>query len=150
MRTFTVTLVITFSVVLLAQQLTAASPGLWNRSQGQGQGASRAVVSGLIGCFLEGELNTVFVGVDAGLGVSPYARFDHSDLASAVGLSEGCSELIPRIAEQVPNRICEIGNASEALDPSVEAFSFVCTGRSDSVISAVGKLARTVIRLGQQ
>jgi hypothetical protein len=103
----------------------------------------------LIGCFPEGELNTAFIRVEAGLGVTPYARFDHSDLAMAVDLSEECSDLVPRLAQQAPHRICAIGNSREAGAPFVEAFTFVCTGRTARVISAVGQMARTVIRLGQ-
>jgi hypothetical protein len=146
MRALTITLVAALLVFLLAQQLTADSTR-WNRPATGG--ASQVVVSGLVGCFLEGELSTVFVGVEAGLGVIPYARFDHSNLGRAVDLSEACSDLIPRVAEQVPDRICQIGNAPEARDPFIEAFSFVCTGRDDRVISAVGRMARTVAMLGQ-
>ena len=145
MRTPTIILTTAFAVFLLAQQLTAARPGL-DREE---SGASQAVVAGIVGCFLEGGLSSVFVGVDAGLGVIPYARHDHSNLGWAVDLSQDCSDLIPSLAEQVPHRICEIGSTAEARDPSVEAFSFVCTGRADRVISAIGEMAKAVLRLGQ-
>ncbi len=70
-------------------------------------------------------------------GLSPGKAFD---------LSGDCSDLIPLIAEKVPDRICEIGNTRNV---GIEEFSFVCTGRADAVISAVGKMAKAVSRLGQ-
>ena len=62
MRTLTITLVAALLVFLLAQQLTADSTR-WNRLGTDG--ASQVVVAGLVGCFLEGELSTVFVTVEA-------------------------------------------------------------------------------------
>ena len=140
MRTLTVTLLAAF-VVLLAQQLIAAPPGL-----GRGEhGASQAIVGGTIGCFIfDGELNAVALTTRAGLGV--IGLINDRDLAQAVDLSEECSALIPRLAEQVPHRVCEIGNQP---DRNIEAFNFLCTGRADAVISAVGKMAKAVTRLGQ-
>ena len=67
-------------------------------------------------------------------------------LGKAVDLSEECSDLIPLIADQVSDRICEIGSTKNV---GIEEFSFVCTGRADAVISAVGKMAKAVTRLGQ-
>ena len=142
MRTLAITLVAAF-LFLLAQQLTAAESGL-DREE---RGASQAVVAGLIECFLDRESNRVFLQIEAGLG--PISSTIDRNLAGAVDLSQECSYLIPRLAEQVPHPICEIGNTPEARDPSVEAFRFVCTGRPYAIIWAVGKMARAVIRLGQ-
>ncbi len=141
MRTLTITLVAAF-VFLFAQQLTASPPGL-DREE---SGASQAVVAGTIGCFIfDGELNAVALTTRAGLGVIGLVP-DSRDLAQAVDLSEECADLIPSLAEQVPHRICEIGNQP---DRNIEAFNFVCTGRADRVISAVGQMAKVVTRLGQ-
>ncbi len=140
MRTLTITLVAAF-VLLLAQQLTAASRGLDQEEHG----ASQAVVAGTIGCFVfDGELNAVALTTRAGLGVIGFSS--DRDLAQAVDLSEECADLIPSLAERVPHRICEIGNQP---DRNIEAFNFVCTGRADRVISAVGQMAKAVTRLGQ-
>ncbi len=144
MRTLTITLVTAF-VLLLAQQPTAAAHGR-DREKG---GASQAVVAGDVGCFLDGGLSAVNLRINALLGVIGNAALFPGEglaLAGAVDLSEECSDLIPRIAEQVPDRVCEIGNNRNVGD---EAFSFVCTGRADAVISAVGKMAKAVSRLGQ-
>ena len=141
MRTFTIALVAAF-VLLFAQQLTAASRGL---DRGE-RGASQVVVAGTIGCFiLDGESNAnVSLVTRAGLGV--IGLIPDRDLAQAPDLSEECSDLIPRLAEQVPHRICEIGNPP---DRSIEAFNFLCAGRADAVIWAVGNMAKAVTRLGQ-
>jgi len=140
MRTLTITL-ISALVILLTLQLAAASRG----SDREEHGASQAVVAGTIGCFIfDGELNAVALTIRAGLGV--IGLVNNRDVAQAVDLSEECSDLIPRLAEQVPHRICEIGNQP---DRNIEAFNFVCTGRADAVISAVGKMAKAVTRLGQ-
>ncbi len=144
MRTLAITLVAAF-LFLLAQQLTAAEGGL----DSERRRPSQAVVAGLIECFLDRELNRVFIQIEAGLEVNSISSTIGRNLAAAVDLSQECSYLIPRLAEQVPPNICEIGNTAEARDPSVEAFRFVCTGRPDTVIWAVGKMARAVIRLGQ-
>jgi hypothetical protein len=109
----------------------------------------QAIFAGTIGCFPDGEFNSLSFRVDAGLGVLPYRRYDHSSLGLAVDLSEDCTDLIPVLAEQVPPHICEIGNSPDARGPLVEAFTVVCTGRFDRVISAVGKMTRVVSRLGQ-
>ena len=66
--------------------------------------------------------------------------------AIAIDVSEECSDLIPSLSEHVPDRICEIGNTTER---GLEAFGFICTGRADAVISAVGKMAKAVARLEQ-
>ena len=142
MRTLIITLVIAF-VFLLTQHLNAAHAGRdWEEREN-----SQAVVTGLIGCHPEEALNRVFISVETGLGVNSIS--EGGFLAEAVDLSEECSDLIPRIAEKVPHRICEVGEAREARDPGVEAIRFVCTRGADAVISAVGKMAKTVIRLAQ-
>ena len=142
MRTLTITLVTAFAL-LLAQQLTAGADGP-DREKGRN---SQVVVAGTIGCFPDG-LNSVVLLIDAGLGVELGAipSFDQRPLAVAKDQSEECSELIPPLAEEVPDRICEIGSSSQQ---ATELFGFVCTGRADAVIRAVGKMARAVIRLGQ-
>jgi len=142
MRTLTITLVTAFAI-LLAQQLTAAPPGLDREESGNPQ----VVVAGTIGCFPDG-LNTVVHQIDAGIGVGLEAigAPDQRPLAIARDQSEECSDLIPPLAEQVPHPICEIGSSSQN---ATELFGFVCTGRADAVISAVGAMSRAVIRLGQ-
>ena len=143
MRTLSITLVTAF-VFLLVQQLPAAADGA-DREKG---GASQAVVAGDVGCFLDG-LNTVNLRVNALLGVIGNAALFPGEgliLAKAVDLSEECSDLIPRITERLPDRVCEIGSTKNV---GIEAFSFVCTGRADAVVSAVGKMAKAVTRLGQ-
>ena len=140
MRTLTIALIAAF-VFLHAQPLTAAPPGL----DPEDSGASQAIVGGTIGCFIfDGELNAVALTTRAGLGV--IGLINDRDLAQAVDLPEECSDLIARLAEQVPHRICEIGNQP---DRNIEAFNFLCTGRAGAVISAVGKMAKAVTRLGQ-
>jgi hypothetical protein len=141
MRTLTITLVTAFAI-LLAQQLTAASTGLDQEKSG----ASQVVVAGTIQCFSDGGLNFVGIGLDAGLGVGLEKIGSNDGLAVARDQSEECSDLIPRLAEEVPDHICEIGSSPHH---AVELFGFVCTGRADAVISAVGAMARAVIRLGQ-
>ena len=58
-----------------------------------------------------------------------------------------CLDLFPALAEQVPHRICEVSNPFE--DGNILVVSFVCTGRADAVISAVGKIAKAVTTIGQ-
>jgi hypothetical protein len=141
MRTLTVILVAAF-FFLLAQQLTAASPA----PDQEKSGASQVIVAGTTACWLEpGGLNRVGFGINAGLGVG-LETINADGLAVARDLSEECSDLIPRLAEEVPDHICEIGSTPHN---AVELFGFVCTGRADAVISAVGTMARAVIRLGQ-
>jgi len=146
MRTLSIALIAAF-VFLLGLQLTAASRG----RDSEERGLTQAVVAGFIGCWLSdpGEANsTVLLRTGEALGVIGFSN--GGDLVEAVGLSEECSDLISRLAEQVPHRICEIGNSGMAVfDPHVEGLSFVCTGRADRVISAVGKMAKAVIRLGE-
>ena len=67
-------------------------------------------------------------------------------LAVALDLSEECSDLISALAEHVPHPICEIGDQT---DPGIVAFGYVCAGRADAVIAAIGQMAKAVIRLGQ-
>jgi hypothetical protein len=140
MRTLTVILVAAF-FFLLAQQLTAASLG----PDQEKSGASQVIVAGTIACWLDGGLSRVGFGINAGLGVG-LETINADGLAVARDLSEECSDLIPRLAEEVPDHICEIGSTPHN---AVELFGFVCTGRADAVISAVGTMARAVIRLGQ-
>jgi hypothetical protein len=146
MRTLAITLVTAF-VFLLGLQLPAASRGRHSEERG----ASQAVVAGFIGCWVSAPAesnSTVLLRTGETLGVVGIST--GGDLVEAVGLSEECSDLIPRLAEQVPHRICEIGNSSQAVfDPHVEGITFVCVGPADAVISAVGKMAKAVIRLGQ-
>jgi hypothetical protein len=141
MRTLTIILVAAF-VFLLAQQLTAASPGLDQEKSG----ASQVVVAGSIQCFPDGGLNFVGFGIGAGLGVGLGEIGSADPLAVARDQSEECSDLIARLAEEVPDHICEIGSSPHR---AVEIFGFVCTGRADAVVSAVGTMARAVIRLGE-
>jgi tRNA U38,U39,U40 pseudouridine synthase TruA len=56
-------------------------------------------------------------------------------------------DLIPALAEQFSHRICEVGNPFEAGDQF--RAGFVCAGRADRVISAIGNVAKAVTRLGQ-
>ena len=144
MRTVTITLVIAF-VLLLAQQLTAGPHGHDRKERGP----SQAVVAGDVGCFPDGGLNAVALRINALLGVIGSAALfpgEGLSLGKAFDLSEDCSDLIALIAEKVPDRICEIGNTRNV---GIGEFSFVCTGRADAVISAVGKMANAVTRLGQ-
>jgi hypothetical protein len=144
MRTLSITLV-SAVVFLLVQQLTAAA----DRPHRGKVGVSQAVVAGDVACFPDGGLNAVTLRINALLGVVGSAALfpgEGLNLGRAVDLAEECSDLIPAIAEQVPHRVCEIGNNKNV---GTEAFSFVCTGSADAVISAVGKLAKAVTRLGQ-
>ena len=144
MRTLTIAIVTAF-VFLLAQQLTAASPG----SDQEANGASQAVVGGSMGCFPNREFNLVYFQIDAVLGVIGISGNEILTVARSI-VSEECSDLTPALVEQVPDHICEIGNHPESQNnPDGEFFGFVCTGRADVVISAVGRMARAVIRLGQ-
>ena len=143
MRTLTISLV-TVVVFLFAQHLTAAPPG-FDQEKG---GASQVVVSGTTACWLDGGLNRVQHQIDAtiGVGLGAIGAPDQRPLAVARDQSEECSDLIPRLAEKVPHPICEIGSSSQN---ATELFGFVCTGRADAVMLAVGRMARAVIRLGQ-
>ena len=60
---------------------------------------------------------------------------------------EDCLDLLPALAEQVPHRICEFSNTFE--NGNLLQVEFVCTGGADAVISAIGKMAKAVVRLGQ-
>ena len=138
MRTLTITLATAF-VFLLAQQLTAASPGLDQEERG----ASQAVLIGSIACAPDG--HAVF-DIGWGLGVLAIPTPHPNSLNVFVEHDEDCLDLLPALAEQVPHRICEIGSTIEDA-AGVEAFGFVCTGRANAVISAVGEMAKAVIRL---
>jgi hypothetical protein len=144
MRTVSITIVAAF-VVLLGLQLTAASRG----PELEERGASQAVIAGSIKCFFEPE---VHVGLETfgGLGILAIPRppEQFSSFAVFAGpLAEECSDLIPFLIEQFPRRICEIGGTFQPGE-GVEV-PFVCTGRADVVISAVGQMAKAVTRLGQ-
>ena len=143
MRTLTIILVTAF-VFLLSLQLTAASRERYSEERG----ASQAVVAGLMGCFPIGELNQVFIRIDVGLGVIGISN-DGSPSVALSAVSEECLDLLPALAEQVSDRVCEIGNAPDVRGSSEHAFRYVCTGRADVVISAIGKMAKAVTRLGQ-
>ena len=82
-----------------------------------------------------------------GLGVLAIPTTGPTSLSVLTEHAEDCLDLIPALAEQVPHRICEVGNTFEAGNEL--RVNFVCTGRADAVISAVGKMAKAVIRLGQ-
>ncbi len=146
MRTLTITLVAAF-VVLLAQQLTAASRG-FDREE---HGASQAVIAGSIKCFFGPEFRRVALDTFGGLGIiaTPIPTDQFSSFGVSTGpLAEECSELIPFLTEQVPRRVCEIGSTLQQGDAGIELL-FLCTGRTDAVIAGVGKMARAVNRLGQ-
>ena len=136
MRTLTITLVTAF-IVLLALQLTAASRG-FDREE---HGTSQAVVQGSIAC----NSSEASFDVGGGLGVLaiPIPHPDASRFNVFVRHAEDCSDLLPAVAEQIPHQTCEIGNTAE--DSDVELFGFVCAGRADAVISAIGAMAKAVL-----
>ena len=136
MRTLTITLISAF-VILLAQQLTATSRG-FDREEHR---ASQGVLTGVFACSSP-ESIAVF-DVHAGLGVLAIPTTDRTSLSVLTEHAEDCLDLIPALAEQVPHRICEVGNTFEAGNEL--RVNFVCTGRADAVISAVGKMARAVM-----
>ncbi len=138
MRTLTITLVTAF-VVLLAQQLTAASRGF----DRQEHGTSQAVLTGAIAC--SSPESVARFDVHQGLGVLAIPTPEPPSLSVRVEHAEDCLDLLPALAEQVPH-LCEVSITNE-VSPGVEAFGFVCTGRADAVISAVGKMAKAMIRL---
>ena len=150
MRTLTITLAAGF-VFLSSQQLTAAD----GRHDREERGASQAVVPGTIKCFGQDfpQESSIIVSLEIGwglgvVGLPPTENNLFAVFADATQVGEECSDLIPRLAEQVPHRICEIGSTLEHVGADLEVL-FVCTGRADAVISAVGKMARAVNRLGQ-
>ncbi len=142
MRTLTIAFIAAL-VFLLSQQLTAAD----DRDDREERGASRAVVTGFVGCAnpiasesgasleIRGELGVVGT-------TGPYLFVNHT---------EDCSALLPALAERVAQRICAVGNTDlKTHEGGTEgAFTFVCTGRADAVISAVGKIAKAVATIGQ-
>ncbi len=139
MRTLTITLATAF-VVLLTLQLAAASRG-FDREE---HGASQAVLTGAIAC--SSTESVARFDVHQGLGVLAIPTAEPSSLSLLVDHAEDCLDLLPALAEQVPHRICEVSITTE-VSPGVEAFGFVCAGRADAVISAVGKMAKAMIRL---
>jgi hypothetical protein len=150
MRTLTIILVAAV-VFLLAQQLPAESRG---RDQ-EARGASQAVTAGQFKCFAQDfpqESSTIVsLEIGGGLGISglpPREDGAHFIVFADATQAGDCSDLIPALAEQVPHGICEIGSTLELGGDDLSVF-FLCTGRADAVISAVGKMARAVNRLGQ-
>ena len=148
MRTLIITLASAF-VFLLAQQLTAASRGF----HPQERGASQAVIAGSIKCATSPEVNSTGLVIVGGLGVLAIPTTAPTQVGgvqlplSFTHHAEDCLDLIPALAEQVPHRICEVGNPFES--GNILEVSFVCTGRADAVISAVGKIAKAVTAIGQ-
>ena len=143
MRTLTIALIAAF-VFLLSQQLTSAD----DRHGREERGGSQAVVSGALKCFAQ-DRTVVGIEIGAGLGILGLPlRGDNPNFAVFADASQAgdCSDLIPALVERVP-RICETGSALVAGD-DLEVF-FVCTGRADVVIAAVGQMAKAVVRLGQ-
>ena len=137
MRTLTIALIAAF-VFLLSQQLTTAD----DRGDRERHGKSQAVVTGNLLCdpvTTGAALNTF-----GGLGVLaiPTTSFN-----VFVDHEEGCLDLLPALAEQVPHRICEFSDTFE--NGNLLQVEFVCTGGADAVTSAIGKMAKAVIRLGQ-
>jgi hypothetical protein len=137
MRTLAIALIAAF-VFLLSQQLTTAD----DRRDREERGHSQAVVTGSLLCdpvSTGAALNTF-----GGLGVLaiPTTSFN-----VFIDHDEDCLDLLPALAEQVPHRICEFSDPFE--NGNLLQVEFVCTGRADAVISAIGKMAKAVIRLGQ-
>jgi hypothetical protein len=146
MRTLTITLVAALAF-LLSQQLAAAPPGL----DRQESGASQGVVAGAIKCFLQDfpqESSTIVsLEIGGGLGVVGLAP-NFAVFADATQVGD-CSELLPVLVDQVPHPICEIGSTLEPVGDDIIEVFVTCSGHTDAVISAVGKMAREVTRLGQ-
>ena len=140
MRGLTITLAIAF-VFLFAHQLTAAPPGL----DLEEHGASQAVIAGLIACSTQG--GEAILDTFGGLGIlatlNPTGEF--RSFGFGIQHAQDCSDLMPALAELVPRRICEIGSSVE--EGNEVRVEFVCTGRADRVISAVGTMAKAVLRL---
>ena len=146
MRPLTIALITVF-VFLLSQQLTAAD----DRDDREARGASQAVIAGSIKCFFGPEFRRVALDTFGGLGIiaTPIPTDQFSSFGVSTGpLAEECSELIPFLTEQVPRRVCEIGSTLQQGDAGIELL-FLCTGRTDAVIAGVGKMAKSVNRLGQ-
>ena len=140
MRPLTIALITVF-VFLLSQQLTTAD----DRRDREERGHSQAVVTGSLLCdpeFTGAALNTF-----GGLGVLATPTTDRTSFRVFSEHAEDCLDLIPALAEQVPHHICEVGNTFQ--NGNLLQADFVCTGRADAVISAIGKMAKAVIRLGQ-
>jgi hypothetical protein len=137
MRTLTITLGTAF-VFLLGLQLTAASR---ERNSGE-RGASQAVVTGSLLC--DPESTAAALTTDGGFGVLsiPTASF-----AVYFDQDGDCSSFLPALAEQFPHPICEFGNTFQ--NSNLMQTDFVCSGRADVVISAIGKAAKTMVQLGQ-
>jgi hypothetical protein len=140
MRTLTTALVTAFAL-LFSQQIAAASGDQEER------GNSQVAVRGTVACFPDGSGNSVGLRIGAGLGVGlEVITAPDGFLAIAIDRSEECSDLVSGLAGQVPDRTCEIGGPTER---GIENFSYICTGRADAVISAIGEMAKAVSRLGQ-
>ncbi len=137
MRTLSITLVTAF-VFLLGLQLTAAS----RERHPEERGASQAVVAGSLLC--DPASTGAALNTSGGLGV---LAFPTASLNVFIDHDEDCLGLIPALAEQVPHRICEFSSTFQ--NGNLLQADFVCTGRADAVISAIGKMAKALIRLGQ-
>jgi hypothetical protein len=152
MRAVSITIVAAF-VALLGLQLTAASRG----PDLEEHGFSQAVVSGAIKCFPQDfpqESSTIVsLEIGGGLGVIglPFTENgrNFSVFADATAAGKDCSELIPILSEQIPHPICEIGSTLEFEAGARLDVLFACTGRADTVVSAVGTMAKAVNRAGQ-
>ncbi len=137
MRTLIIVLTAAF-VFLLTQQLSAAHAG---RDRDE-HGASQAVLTGGIACSSPESVARFDVHQGLGVLAIPTTSFN-----VFIDHDEDCLDLLPALAEQVPHRICEFSNTFE--NGNLLQVEFVCTGGADAVISAIGKMAKAVIRLGQ-
>ncbi len=137
MRALTIALTAAL-VFLLSQQLTTAD----DRRDREERGNSQAVVSGDLLC--EPVSTGAALNISGGLGV---LAIPTTSFSVFIDHDEDCLDLLPALAEQVPHRICEFSDTFES--GNLLRVEFVCTGGADAVISAIGKMAKAVIRLGQ-
>ena len=93
--------------------------------------------------------NGAALNASAGLGVLaiPIPKPDSPRYGVFINHDEDCLALLPALAEQASHRICEFSDIFE--NGGLLQVEYVCTGGSDAVISAIGKMAKAVIRLGQ-
>ncbi len=142
MRTLTIALIASL-VFLFSHQLTAAD----DRDDREERGASQAVVTGFVACA-----NPIASESGASLEIGgELGVVGTTGLYVFVNHTEECSALLPALAERVAQRICAVGNTDiETHGGGTEGgFNFVCTGRADAVISAVGQIAKAVTTIGQ-
>ena len=142
MRTLTIALAATIAL-LLSQQLTAADDERHDRQKG----ASQAVVNGSLLC--DPASTGAALNVSGGLGVLaiPNPNPEGNTFGLFIDHDEDCSALLPALAEQARHRTCEFSDIFE--NGGLLRVEYVCTGGSDAVISAIGKMAKAMIRLGQ-